>query len=99
MKRVFLAIIRGYQRFISPLFPPSCRYYPTCSNYTFTAIERFGAIKGSVMGGARILRCNPFVKGGYDPVPEHFSVKRNPQPSLFSNRRESNVEKSKKLSD
>ncbi|KRO26218.1 hypothetical protein IV88_GL000003 [Pediococcus argentinicus] len=51
------------------------------------------------MGGARILRCNPFVKGGYDPVPEHFSVKRNPQPSLFSNRRESNVEKSKKLSD
>ncbi|AEV94962.1 membrane protein insertion efficiency factor YidD [Pediococcus claussenii] len=79
MKQIFLSLIRGYQRFISPLFPPSCRYYPTCSNYSLQAIQRFGIIKGTLMGSARILRCNPFVRGGYDPVPNHFSLKRNSQ--------------------
>jgi putative membrane protein insertion efficiency factor len=77
LKRILLLLIRGYQKGISPFFPPSCRYYPTCSHYTFTAIERFGALKGSLMGVARLLRCHPFVKGGYDPVPDHFSVRRN----------------------
>ncbi|TLQ05355.1 membrane protein insertion efficiency factor YidD [Pediococcus stilesii] len=77
MKKIMLLMIRGYQKFISPLFPPSCRYYPTCSNYTFQAIKRFGALRGMMMGTARILRCNPFVRGGYDPVPDNFSLKRN----------------------
>lgn len=77
MKKIFIGLIRGYQRFISPLFPPSCRYYPTCSNYSVQAIQKHGAIKGSLMGIARILRCHPFVKGGYDPVPEQFSIRRN----------------------
>ncbi|MGA9517957.1 MAG: membrane protein insertion efficiency factor YidD [Trichococcus sp.] len=77
MKKIFIGLIRGYQKVISPLFPPSCRYYPTCSNYSVQAIQKHGAIKGSLMGIARILRCHPFVKGGYDPVPEQFSIRRN----------------------
>ena len=77
MKKIFIGLIRGYQKFISPLFPPSCRYYPTCSNYSVQAIQKHGAIKGSLMGIARILRCHPFVKGGFDPVPEQFSIRRN----------------------
>ena len=77
MKKIFIGLIRGYQRFISPLFPPSCRYYPTCSNYSVQAIQKHGAIKGSIMGNSRILRCHPFVKGGYDPVPKQFSIRRN----------------------
>lgn len=78
MKKVLLYLVRGYQKFISPLFPPSCRYYPTCSNYTVQAIEKHGALKGGVMGLARIIRCNPFVPGGVDHVPDHFTIKRNP---------------------
>lgn len=77
MKKIFIGLIRGYQKVISPLFPPSCRYYPTCSNYSVQAIQKHGAIKGSLMGISRILRCHPFVKGGYDPVPEQFSIRRN----------------------
>ncbi len=69
-KNFTLAAIKWYQKNISPTKPPSCRYVPTCSNYTYTAIERFGFVKGGFMGLKRILRCNPFVKGGYDPVPE-----------------------------
>lgn len=77
MKSFLLMLVRGYQRVISPLFPPSCRYYPTCSNYMVGALKRFGAFQGTLMGIARILRCNPFVRGGYDPVPDQFSLKRN----------------------
>ena len=72
-----IGMVHGYQRYISPLFPPSCRYYPTCSNYMIQAIQKHGAIKGVLMGSARILRCHPFVKGGYDPVPDHLSLRRN----------------------
>ncbi|WP_057893942.1 membrane protein insertion efficiency factor YidD [Lacticaseibacillus brantae] len=79
MKRVLVWFVRGYQRVISPLFPPSCRYYPTCSSYMVTALQKHGAIKGLLMGTARILRCNPFVPGGYDPVPDYFTLKRNRQ--------------------
>lgn len=73
LKQVFVFPIRLYQKFISPLFPNSCRYYPTCSAYTISAIERFGVLKGLFLGTKRILRCNPFFKGGIDPVPESFS--------------------------
>ena len=77
MKKFLIAIVHGYQRFISPLFPPSCRYHPTCSNYMIQAIKVHGAFKGTLMGIARILRCHPFVKGGVDYVPLTFSLKRN----------------------
>lgn len=77
LKKFFIWLVKQYQRFISPLFPPSCRYYPTCSNYTLQALKKYGTFKGLLMGIARILRCNPFVKGGYDPLPDQFSLQRN----------------------
>lgn len=70
MKRFLLGCIRFYQRNISPRKRPCCRYVPTCSVYAVTAINRYGALKGGLMAVWRILRCNPFSKGGYDPVPE-----------------------------
>ncbi len=74
MKRAMLVMIRWYKRHISPHLPDACRYTPTCSQYAITAIERYGAWKGGLMALWRILRCNPFVKGGYDPVPEDPNV-------------------------
>ena len=70
MKTILLAIIRFYQRHISPHTPGCCRFQPTCSQYAKEAIERFGAGRGSWLAAKRILRCNPLCKGGYDPVPE-----------------------------
>jgi putative membrane protein insertion efficiency factor len=70
MKRALIGLVRFYQKAISPHLPPSCRYQPSCSQYAITALTRFGALKGSWMAVKRILRCNPFSKGGYDPVPE-----------------------------
>tara|TARA_Y100000588_G_C13502820_1_gene605968 strand:- start:230 stop:526 length:297 start_codon:yes stop_codon:yes gene_type:complete len=64
-----IAMVRWYQRNLSPLKPPVCRFHPSCSQYTLEAIERYGLIRGSFMGAARIMRCNPFHPGGYDPVP------------------------------
>lgn len=78
MKKFLIWLVRGYQRFISPLFPPSCRYYPTCSQYMIDALRTHGAFKGFLMGFARILRCHPFVPGGIDYVPLTFSLRRNP---------------------
>jgi hypothetical protein len=69
MKRPAMAAIRFYQKWISPLFPPSCRYYPSCSQYTYEAIAKYGLLKGGAMGAWRLLRCNPFSKGGFDYVP------------------------------
>ena len=69
MKKLLLRLIRFYRRAISPLRPPCCRYTPTCSQYALEAIEKYGALKGGWMAFRRILRCNPFHKGGYDPVP------------------------------
>ncbi|ERN39796.1 hypothetical protein KR51_00037750 [Rubidibacter lacunae KORDI 51-2] len=69
MKFVLLAFIRGYRTFISPLFPPTCRFQPTCSQYALEAIERFGPWTGSCLAIQRLLRCHPFHPGGYDPVP------------------------------
>lgn len=69
MKKFVISAIRFYQREISPLSPPRCRYIPTCSQYALEAVEKYGAIKGTFLATKRILRCNPFHKGGYDPVP------------------------------
>lgn len=68
MTRPVLAALRFYQRWISPLLPPSCRFYPTCSQYAYEAIERYGVLKGGALAAWRVLRCNPFCKGGFDPV-------------------------------
>ena len=67
--RAMMAAIRFYRRRISPCMPPCCKYYPTCSQYALEAIGRYGALKGGALALWRILRCNPFSRGGYDPVP------------------------------
>jgi len=78
MKTLLIWLIRGYRMFVSPLFPPSCRYTPTCSQYGMQAIERFGPLRGSWMTILLILRCHPFHPGGYDPVPSlDNSVKKD----------------------
>ena len=70
MKKVFLALIRFYQRAISPYTPAACRFTPTCSQYAYEAITKYGAIKGGYLALRRLLRCNPFYKGDrHDPVP------------------------------
>jgi len=63
-----MLLIKGYQKFISPFFPASCRFYPTCSQYFIEAVEKYGALKGSYIGIKRILKCHPFHPGGYDPL-------------------------------
>ncbi|MEE0059200.1 MAG: membrane protein insertion efficiency factor YidD [Acutalibacteraceae bacterium] len=73
MKHPLIWLIKFYRKYISPKTPPSCKFTPTCSQYGLEAIERFGAFKGGFMTLWRILRCNPFSRGGYDPVPEKKS--------------------------
>ena len=68
MKLIAIYFLRGYKLLISPLFPPSCRFVPTCSEYAAEAIGKYGFLKGLVLGIKRILRCHPFAAGGYDPV-------------------------------
>jgi len=75
MKYIALFLIKFYKKFISPLTPPKCKYYPTCSSYAITAIERFGLIRGLLLSGWRLLRCNPWSMGGIDYVPERFTFK------------------------
>ncbi len=69
MTRVLLGLIHGYKRFISPLLPQACRFYPSCSSYAAEAIERHGAARGVLLAVRRIARCHPLHPGGYDPVP------------------------------
>jgi uncharacterized protein len=69
LKRAMMGAIRFYRKGISPLKPPVCRFEPTCSAYALEAIERYGAARGAWLSVRRILRCQPFCKGGYDPVP------------------------------
>jgi putative membrane protein insertion efficiency factor len=69
MRRWLLATIRFYQKFVSPLLGNNCRFYPTCSAYTYQAIEKYGVGRGGWMGIKRIVRCNPWNEGGFDPVP------------------------------
>jgi len=68
MRHVLIYLIKLYQKLISPMFAPSCRFYPTCSEYAVQAITKYGALKGGIKAAWRILRCNPFNKGGIDPV-------------------------------
>jgi len=70
MKKILMFLIKIYQRTISPLTPPSCRFYPTCSHYGIEAIDKHGSLKGSWLAARRISKCQPFHAGGFDPVPE-----------------------------
>ena len=69
LKRIFIRLIRFYQRFVSPGLPASCRFYPTCSEYMVQAVEKRGLWRGLALGLRRVLRCNPFHPGGFDPIP------------------------------
>jgi hypothetical protein len=71
IKRLLIQVIRAYRYFISPLFPQSCRFTPSCSEYSMEAVERFGAIRGAALAAGRVLKCHPFHDGGYDPVPDN----------------------------
>lgn len=75
MRYIAIILIKFYQKCISPLFPAKCKYHPTCSSYALTAFRRFGFIRGFLLAGWRILRCNPWSMGGFDPVPEKFTFK------------------------
>jgi len=75
VKRIFLAPLRGYQRWISPGLPRRCRFEPTCSAYAVEAVERFGVLRGMLLAAWRLLRCNPFSHGGFDPVPDRFTLR------------------------
>ena len=68
VKNTLLLLLRGYKWAISPMFPPACRYVPTCSEYAIEAVDRYGAARGSLLAIRRLLRCHPFTRGGYDPV-------------------------------
>jgi hypothetical protein len=67
-----VALVRGYQKYISPGLPPSCRFYPSCSQYALEALQRHGAFKGTLLAARRLTRCHPFNPGGEDPVPERW---------------------------
>jgi uncharacterized protein len=78
VKRVFIAPIAVYQRWITPALPRRCRYEPTCSAYAAESIRRFGVVRGSLLAAWRLLRCNPFSHGGFDPVPKRFTLRTAP---------------------
>jgi len=77
VQTLFLLIIRGYQLLISPYLGNHCRYHPSCSCYADTAIRRFGPLKGGIMSVKRLSRCHPFHDGGYDPVPQSTTIKKD----------------------
>lgn len=76
MTKLLLAALRFYKAQISPALPPACRYSPTCSEYAMQAVERYGAVRGSLLAIRRVLSCNPFARGGYDPVPDRIQSQR-----------------------
>ncbi len=75
MRKIALLIIKIYRFLLSPLFPPCCRFHPTCSQYTEEAISRFGVLRGGLLALWRLLRCHPLHPGGYDPVPQKFTFR------------------------
>lgn len=77
IKFFIIKLIRFYQKFLSPLKKPCCRFYPTCSNYALEAFSKFGFFKASFLSFKRFIKCNPFCKGGYDPVPENNFNKKD----------------------
>ncbi|MCK1976109.1 membrane protein insertion efficiency factor YidD [Jeotgalicoccus huakuii] len=77
MKKILIRAVHFYQKNISPMSPPTCRFYPTCSNYAIDAINEHGAIKGSYLATRRILKCHPFHEGGFDPVPINTKKKKS----------------------
>jgi putative membrane protein insertion efficiency factor len=83
LRSIVVAPIRGYQRFVSPALPRSCKYEPTCSHYAVEAVRTEGVLRGLVLAGWRILRCNPWSHGGYDPVSAQrvFRSRRSSPPS------------------
>lgn len=78
MKRALLVPIAAYRRWLSPALPRRCRYEPSCSAYAAASIRRFGAIRGLLLAAWRLLRCNPFSHGGFDPVPDRFTLRVGP---------------------
>ena len=76
MNKILIGVIKLYQKVISPLTPPSCRFYPTCSHYGIEAVEKHGALKGSWLAVRRISKCHPFHEGGFDPVPDNDMQKK-----------------------
>ncbi|MCM3710249.1 membrane protein insertion efficiency factor YidD [Sporosarcina luteola] len=76
MKSILIGIIKIYQKIISPLTPPSCRFYPTCSHYGVEALQKHGALKGTWLTIRRISKCHPFHEGGFDPVPDKNDIKK-----------------------
>jgi len=76
MKTILIGLIKIYQKVISPLTPPTCRFYPTCSHYGVEAIQKHGALKGSWLAIRRISKCHPFHEGGFDPVPERVNKEK-----------------------
>ena len=74
MKKIFIFIITLYQKYISPLKPSTCRFYPTCSEYAIQALEKYGLFKGIWLATKRLSRCHPFNTGGYDPLPDSLKI-------------------------
>ena len=91
MKRICQLLIRLYQKLISPLTPPTCKYYPTCSAYAYQAYEKHGFFKGTILSGYRLLRCNPWSNGGVDKVPDEFHIfKRTAKKKQVDNKKTEN---------
>lgn len=81
MKSAILILLRGYKRWISPMLPHSCRFVPTCSEYAMEAVERHGVLNGLWLAAGRLLRCQPFARSGFDPVPERVKGTQRPSAS------------------
>ncbi len=74
-RKTVATLLRGYKRFVSPLLPPACRFYPTCSQYAAEAVERHGVARGTLLAARRLCRCHPWSEGGFDPVPDSTAAR------------------------
>ena len=88
MTRILLALIAAYQRLLSPLLGARCRFHPTCSDYARVAVARFGAARGGLLAAWRIARCQPFSAGGFDEVPQTFTLRRTQPAAAAANKTE-----------